>query len=63
MTNLSDNSVGELTYRLPTTIIPSHYQLYINVSQLEEYLFQGSVDIDIKVRQLQITFREKVLNV
>ena len=39
----------DLTHRLPSIVIPSHYQLYIDASQLEQYLFQGIVDIDIEV--------------
>lgn len=42
-------SVGELAERLPTTAVPSHYQLYVDVSELEQYRFQGIVDIDIQV--------------
>ncbi len=49
MVDKTNKSVRELTHRLPTVIVPSHYQLYIDASQLEEYLFQGIVDIDIQV--------------
>ncbi|CAF4362628.1 unnamed protein product [Rotaria sp. Silwood2] len=52
MANIIDTSVGELTHRLPTTIIPSHYQLYIDVSQLEQYIFQGVVEIDIHINEI-----------
>jgi len=41
---------NKLTHRLPKTVIPSHYRLYIDVSQLEEYIFHGTVDIDIQVK-------------
>jgi hypothetical protein len=46
---MTDKSVRELTNRLPTNVVPSHYQLYIDASQLDQYLFQGIVDIDIQV--------------
>ncbi len=46
---MSNKSTRELTHRLPSTIVPSHYKLYIDASQLEQYLFEGVVDIDIKV--------------
>lgn len=36
-------------HRLPTTVIPSHYRLYIDASQLENFLFSGRVHIDIQV--------------
>ncbi|CAF3572265.1 unnamed protein product [Rotaria sp. Silwood1] len=52
MMNITDTSVCELTHRLPTTIIPSHYQLYIDAGQLEQYVFQGTVDIDIQVNEI-----------
>ncbi|CAF4523515.1 unnamed protein product [Rotaria sp. Silwood1] len=39
-------------HRLPTTINPSHYRLYIDASQLEEYIFQGTVDIDIQINEI-----------
>lgn len=63
MTNMSDQLDRELTHRLPTHIIPSHYQLYIDVSQLDQYLFQGIVDIDIQVSQFKIIFKKKNFNV
>lgn len=47
--NRTHQSDRELSHRLPTTIVPSHYRLYIDASQLEEYLFQGIVDIDLDV--------------
>ena len=50
MANLSAKPASELSHRLPTTVIPSHYQLYIDVAQLEKYLYKGIVDIDIQVR-------------
>jgi len=37
------------THRLPTTVIPSHYRLFIDVSQLEQFIFHGTVDIDVQV--------------
>ncbi len=49
MTDTKNKSVPKLTHRLRTIVVPSHYQLYIDASQLEEYLFQGIVDIDIQV--------------
>ncbi|UJR09355.1 hypothetical protein I4U23_013599 [Adineta vaga] len=52
MTNMSDKSVRELTNRLPKTVIPLHYQLYKDVSQLNQYLFQGIVDIDVKINEI-----------
>ena len=49
MTNITDTVARDLTARLPTTVVPLHYQLYKDVSQLEQYVFQGIVDIDVKV--------------
>lgn len=37
------------TYRLPTTVIPLHYRLYIDASDLEHDRFSGTVMIDIQV--------------
>lgn len=42
------------THRLPKSIIPSHYRLFIDVSQLEEFIFYGTVDIDIQVEYSEI---------
>ena len=36
-------------YRLPTTVIPSHYRLYIDASDFEQFRFSGTVMIDIQV--------------
>ncbi|CAF1004993.1 unnamed protein product [Adineta steineri] len=52
MTTPSDKSVCELSNRLPTTVIPKHYQLYLDVSQLDQYLFQGIVDIDVQINEI-----------
>lgn len=49
----SSETVRVLSHRLPTTIVPSHYLLYIDASQLEQYLFQGVVDIDLQVWNLR----------
>ncbi|CAF1231329.1 unnamed protein product [Rotaria magnacalcarata] len=54
---MTDKSVCKLTHRLPTTVIPSHYQLYIDASQLEQYLFQGKVDIDIQTTEISYEIR------
>jgi hypothetical protein len=32
---------------------PSHYRLYVDASQLEQYRFHGTVDIDIQVRKIK----------
>ena len=45
----TNQSNRELSHRLPTTIVPSHYLLYIDASQLEQYLFHGVADIDLQV--------------
>jgi len=37
-------------YRLPINVIPSHYQLYLDVHQLEQFIFHGTVDIDVQVK-------------
>jgi hypothetical protein len=42
-------TTNKSTHQLPTTVIPSHYRLYIDASQIEEYIFHGTVDIDIQV--------------
>jgi len=47
------------THRLPTTIIPSHYRLYIDVSQLEQFIFRGTVDIDVQVKYFKI-YKKKI---
>ncbi|CAF2767718.1 unnamed protein product [Rotaria sp. Silwood2] len=39
-------------HRLPKTIIPSHYRLYIDASQLEQYTFQGTLAIDIEIKAI-----------
>ena len=52
MTDSSDTSLCELAQRLPTSVVPSHYHLFIDASRLEEYLFRGTVDIDVQVRIL-----------
>ncbi|CAF1256201.1 unnamed protein product [Adineta ricciae] len=52
MTNITDTAAQDLTARLPTTVVPLHYQLYKDVSQLEEYVFQGIVDIDVKINTI-----------
>ncbi|CAF1087773.1 unnamed protein product [Rotaria magnacalcarata] len=39
-------------HRLSTNIIPSHYRLYIDASQLEELIFQGTLDIDIQIKEI-----------
>jgi hypothetical protein len=49
MADTINPSVREITYRLPTTVVPSHYLLYIDASQLEQFLFCGTVDIDVQV--------------
>ena len=49
MTNSSDTSLCELAHRLPSSVVPSHYHLYVDASRLEEYLFRGTVDIDVQV--------------
>jgi hypothetical protein len=53
MANITIPSVRETTHRLPTTAVPSHYLLYVDASQLEQYLFHGTVDIDIQVRKIK----------
>lgn len=49
MADSTNKSAGEITHRLPTNVKPTHYQLYIDASQLEKYIFQGTIDIDLKV--------------
>jgi hypothetical protein len=49
MADTTTESVREITHRLSKIVVPSHYQLYIDASQLEQYLFQGFVNIDIQV--------------
>ena len=53
MATISEKTAREMAHRLAPTVIPSHYQLYIDVSRLEEYLFHGYVDIDIQVEFLR----------
>jgi puromycin-sensitive aminopeptidase len=59
MANTTNSSVREPTHRLPTTAVPSHYLLYVDASQLEQFLFHGTVDIDIQINQ---AINEIVLN-
>lgn len=47
--DINDKTVAQLNHRLPKTTIPSHYRLYIDASKLEQFIFQGNVDIDIQV--------------
>jgi hypothetical protein len=37
-------------HRLPINVIPSHYRLYLDVNQLEQFIFHGTVDIDVQVK-------------
>ncbi len=53
MANTTNSSVREPTHRLPTTAVPSHYLLYVDASQLEQFLFHGTVDIDIQVQKIK----------
>ncbi|CAF3083526.1 unnamed protein product [Rotaria socialis] len=48
ITKVSNTSI----HRLSTNIIPSHYRLYIDASQLEELVFQGTLDIDIQIKKI-----------
>ena len=41
------------SHRLSTTVVPSHYRLYIDASQLQQHTFQGTVDIDILVKYFE----------
>ena len=54
MTESSNTSLCELAQRLPTSVVPSHYHLFIDASRLEEFLFRGTVDIDVQVSISQI---------
>ncbi|CAF3746472.1 unnamed protein product, partial [Rotaria socialis] len=38
---------------VPKLLFLSNYQLYIDATQLDQYRFQGIVDIDAHVRQLE----------
>ena len=49
MADTINPSVREISHRLPTVVVPSHYLLYIDASQLEQFLFNGTVDIDVEV--------------
>lgn len=49
MADTTNQSVREVTHRLPKNVKPTHYKLYVDASQLEQYLFQGVVDIDVQV--------------
>ena len=49
---MSEKIAREMAHRLPKTVIPCHYQIYIDASRLNEYLFHGYVDIDIEVCKL-----------
>ena len=59
MTNSVDTSMRELAHRLPITVIPSHYRLYIDASELEQCRFRGTVDIDVEITE---TIHEIILN-
>ncbi len=63
MADTTNKSVRELTHRLPSVVVPSHYQLYIDASQLEEYLFQGIVDIQINEIVNEIILNSVDLNI
>lgn len=51
---MSDNSVRDSSTRLPTTVIPVHYCLHIDASQLDQYQFEGIVDIDVQVNRSRL---------
>jgi len=36
-------------HRLPTHVIPHHYRLFIDASELEQFRFRGTVQIDVEV--------------
>ena len=36
-------------HRLPTNVIPRHYRLFIDASELEKFHFHGKVQIDVEV--------------
>lgn len=59
MTNSVNTSMRELAHRLPTTVIPSHYRLYVDASELEQFRFRGTVDIDVDIIE---TIDEIILN-
>jgi len=43
----------ELSEKLSNNIIPQHYHLNINATSVNENIFNGTVDIDLQVRQLK----------
>jgi hypothetical protein len=44
------NETQSPVYRLPTSVLPIHYRLFIDASQLDIYRYHGTVDIDVQVR-------------
>lgn len=46
-----ERELSEMTtnHRLPTNVIPHHYRLFIDASELEEFRFHGTVQIDVQV--------------
>jgi hypothetical protein len=46
-------SVMTNDHRLPTHVIPHHYRLFIDASELEKFRFHGKVQIDVEVSSAQ----------
>jgi len=58
----SDKSIPEIADHPGKLLVPSHYRLYVDVTQLEKYL-HDIVDSDHQVWELKINLQNKKLNV
>ena len=42
---------SNIDHRLPKTVIPYIYRLFIDASRLDQFLFSGTVDIEMEVNE------------
>jgi len=49
-------------HRLPTNVIPRHYRLFIDASELEKFHFHGKVQIDVEIKQSTNEIRLNCVN-
>ncbi|CAF0921394.1 unnamed protein product [Adineta ricciae] len=65
LTTTLSNASNQSSYRLPTSVKPTNYRLYIDASRLEEFIFHGTVDIDVRINQYvnEIVLNSAELNI
>ncbi|CAF2981717.1 unnamed protein product, partial [Rotaria sp. Silwood2] len=57
--NSTDIIIRPLPNGLPKTVIPSHYELFIDATHVEQNVFTGIVDIDLQINEM---INEIILN-